>query len=115
MTTIRGSSVPFDGRTQFQLGNYWETPYEGTVAEGAAVMLLFTIKKGALPPGVAAHKQLALKSALYLDILGIFVLAEPTEPFSLIPSQETAQDVGVRSIKVFDDENENGGGEDPLM
>ena len=78
-------------------------------------MLLFTIKKGALPPGVASHNQLALKSALYLDILGIIVLAEPTEPFSLIPSQETAQDVGVGSIKVFDDEDEKGGGEDPLM
>ena len=78
-------------------------------------MLLLTVKKGSLPPGVAAHGQLALKSALYLNILGLVVLAEPTEPFSLISSQETAGDVGVESIRGVDEDNENEDGEDPLM
>lgn len=46
-------AVPvYDGRDKFQLGNYWDRPYKGTVSKGATVMLLFSIKKGNLPGGV---------------------------------------------------------------
>ena len=107
------TAVPvFDGRTQFQLGKYWENLYTGDVVKGSTVMLLFTIKKAPLPAGVVMP---GLKSALYCNILGIVVLAEPSDTYSQTPSQETANDLGVDSIKELDGGSEADAGEDPLI
>lgn len=75
-------------------------------------MALFTIKKGPLPPGV---EMPGLKIALYLNILGIVVLAEPSDPFSHIPSQETPNDLGVDAILSMEDDSDVEAGEDPLI
>jgi len=75
-------------------------------------MLLFTVKKGTLPPGV---EKPGLRSALYLNVLGIVVIAEPLEMFSQTPSVESPNDLGVDSIKAFNDEGEVEFGEDLLM
>ena len=51
-------------------------------------MLLFTVKKGNLPSGVAtALGAPPVKFGAYLNVIGIVVLAKPSEPFSEVPSQ----------------------------
>lgn len=94
-------AVPvYDGRDKFQLGNYWDRPYKGTVSKGATVMLLFSIKKGNLPGGVQDIRGFptAIEFGIYLNILGIIVLAEPAEHFSEGGSQEGPEAFGVSAI-----------------
>ena len=117
---LTACSVPvYDGREQFQLGKYWETPYIGVVAKGSTVMLLFTIRKGALPKGTEEAEGMpdTVKCASYLNVVGVVVLAEPSDTFSKVRSQEGPNDAGVQEImelpEPMDSESEDG--EDPLM
>jgi hypothetical protein len=108
----------FDGRTKFQLGRYWDSPYTGDVAKGSTVMQIFTIKKGTPPGSVEKARGMpAVKHAIYLNILGIVVLAEPSETLGEAPSQEGPHDFGVNVIREVQEseEGESVGAEDPLM
>lgn len=101
----------YDGREKFQLGNYWERPYAGEPAKGSTVMLLFSIRKGTLPQSVQGRNDLPrdLKVAIYFNILGAIVLAEPAERVSNNTSQEPPQSFGVENIRTDlsgDDEGE---------
>jgi len=79
-------------------------------------MLLFSIKQGTLPPGLAGtHGLPPVKVAVYLNILGIVVLAEPSETFSEVPSGETANDVGIDRISELHDDKCEKEGKDPLI
>lgn len=60
-------------------------------------MLLFTVKKGKLPSGIEGTPGLP-EFAIYLNVVGIVVLAGPSEPFSPVASQEAAPAFGVESI-----------------
>jgi hypothetical protein len=56
---LNSDTVPvYDGCSRFQLSNYWERPYEGSVKKGSAVMLLFTIKKESLLKKAEAVKNM---------------------------------------------------------
>ena len=62
-------------------------------------MLLFTVKKGNLPSGVAtALGAPPVKFGAYLNVIGIVVLAKPSEPFSEVPSQEDPEAFGMDFI-----------------
>ena len=63
-------------------------------------MLLFSVKKGTLPPGVNDTRGFpaAIKFGVYLNILGIVVLAEPVERSSERVFQEDPEAFGVSSI-----------------
>ena len=91
----------FDGRDKFQLGSYWNKPYEGNVEQGSAVMLIFSIKKGNLPKAAQDRKDLpeGTDFSIYLNILVIILLADPGERFSLEQSNEKPQEFGVESIQ----------------
>ena len=68
----------------------------GDIVKGATVMLLFTVKKGKLADGVATARGMpSIQSGIYPNMLGIVILAEPSEPFSQIPSQEEPVAFGV--------------------
>ena len=74
----------------------------GDIVKGATVMLLFTIKKGKLANGVATARGMpSIQSGIYPNVLGIVVLAEPSEPFSQVLSQEEPVTFGVDSIREF--------------
>ena len=83
-------------------------------------MLLFTVKKGKLAGGVATARGMPLiQSVVYPNVLGIVVLAEPSEPFSQVPSQEEPVAFGVDSIREFKfpelEESESGAGGDLFL
>lgn len=81
------------------MSKYWENPYTDDVAKSSMVMLLFSVKQGTLPPGLeGAHGLPPVKVTVYLNILGIVVLVEPSKTFSEVPSGETAKDVSVDCI-----------------
>ena len=87
----------FDGRSKFQLSKYRDTLYEGEIANRSTVMLLYTVKKGKLPSGIEGTHSLP-EFAIYLNIVGIVVLARSSEHFSPVVSQEDAPAFGVDSI-----------------
>ena len=83
-------------------------------------MLLFTVKKGKLADGVATAKGMpSIQSGIYPNVLGIVVLAEPSEPFSQVPSQEEPVAFGVDSIREIElpesEESESEAGDDPFV
>ncbi|KAF9777705.1 hypothetical protein BJ322DRAFT_1084037 [Thelephora terrestris] len=95
-------SVPvYDGRDQLRLGNYWERPYLEDIKKDAAVMMLFSVKKGALPKAVQDWEDLprGLTTAVYLNILAIVLLADPVDPFSDYESGEHPGAFGVESVE----------------
>jgi hypothetical protein len=70
-------------------------------------MLLFTVKKGSLPRGLEGAPGLPpVKFAIYLNILGIVLLAEPSERFSYASSQEGPKAFGVDMIKALSEYEE---------
>jgi hypothetical protein len=62
-------------------------------------MVLFTVKRGRLPSGLEVTPSLPIEFAVYLNVLGIVILAGPSEHFSNIPSQEGPTAFGVDAIK----------------
>ena len=81
-------------------------------------MLLFTVKKGGLPSGViTAAGMPPVKFGAYLNVLGIIVLAEPSEPFSDVPSQEDPKAFGVEFIRGLPEaeESESEAGDEPFL
>jgi len=109
----------YDGRDKFQLGNYWDHPYMEDIADGATVMLLFSVKKGGLPKGAEGANIWDAKFAIYPNILAIILLADPAECFSNIRSQEGPEAFGVDSIlgesENEDDETDNEVAEEPFL
>lgn len=94
------------GVGKFQLGKYRETVHPGDVAKSSTVMLLFTIKKGVLPPGLAeTHSLLTVKVAIYLNILGVVVLTESSDLQRYpVGSQEVFNDLGVDVVNELEDQ-----------
>jgi hypothetical protein len=71
------------------------------------VILLFTVKKGSLPRGLEeVPGLLPVKFGIYLNILGIVFLAEPSERFSYASSQERPEAFGVDTIKALSEYEE---------
>ena len=101
------------------MSKYWEHPYTGDVAKGSAVMLLFTVKKGSLPSRVImAVGMPPVKFGAYnLNVLGIIVLAEPSKPFSDVPSQGDPKAFGVEFIRGLPEaeESESEAGDEPFL
>lgn len=78
-------------------------------------MLMFTVKRGSLgdKPRGAADLPQGVKTALYLNILGIIVLKEPAEHFDGELPEEPPHAFGVDSIaEDFRDVKEEVGQED---
>ena len=95
----------------------------GEVAKGSTVMLLFSVKKGNLSEAVRGTVGLPknINSAIYFNILGVVVLAEPAERFSNTPAEEGPQAFGVESIvklpdiQESEDESDGEGPEEPFL
>ena len=80
-------------------------------------MLLFTVKKGNLPSGVTTALNMpAVKFGANLNMLGIAVLAEPSEPFSEVPSQGDPGAFGIDIRELPEPEGtESEAGDDPFL
>ncbi|KAF9779575.1 hypothetical protein BJ322DRAFT_1024444 [Thelephora terrestris] len=112
-----GDAIPvYDGREQLRLGSYWEKPYLGDVKKDSAAMMLFSIRKGALPSAIQEREDLprALTTAVYFNILGVVVLAEPGEKSTSDNSGEGPEAFGVNSVQTelpeLEDDGEVGEG-----
>lgn len=103
----------YDGREHLALSRYWAQRYNGPVTPGATVMVLFSMKntkvrKDVEVPGV---KNM---STVYLNVLGVIVLAEPSDNFSLDPSPDPQDVHGVdhlRRVAELDEQVGESGGE----
>lgn len=107
----------YDGREKLKWNTFKDKAYEKTIREGSTVMVLFSVKRGGLGDKEKNMGDLPndVTFALYLNILAIIVLAEPTEHFGDEPSPEPAKAFGVDVINEFfgevvDEQSE--GGED---
>ena len=97
----------YDGRESLSLANYWVKKYEGTVEPGTTVCLLFSIKRGTLPPDAQSFKISDSMVAVYLNILGVIVLAEPSDDFCLDGSPEPMEVHGIDALpKLTENEKE---------
>lgn len=103
------NAVPvYDGRGGFQIGHYWEHPYDGEVTPGSTVLLLFTIRKGNLAKGMeAAKKPEGVKFGIYLLASAVVVLADPVEAFTDETSLEPPAAFGVDEILQFPEADPN--------
>lgn len=90
----------YDGHEGFQLGRYWERPYEGEVSRGSMVMLLFSTRKGNVPDrmGGAPNIPKNVKFTVYFNTLGIVVLEEPSGYWNRSTGQGKAETYGMDKI-----------------
>lgn len=68
----------YDGRQEFSLSNYWKREYDGDVQAGSTVVVLFSIRDGPLPVRLNFSGWM---KAVYLSVLAVIVIAEPSDPF----------------------------------
>jgi len=74
-------TVPvYDGRNNFSLARYWANKYEGNVKRGTTVTIIFSVKQGKLSAD-AAPIAIAGMIGIYLNVLGVVVLEEPSDAF----------------------------------
>jgi hypothetical protein len=81
-------------------------------------MLLFSAEKGRLPYGMEkATGMPAVESAIRLNILGIILLADPSETFTQVSSREDPSAFGVDSIRKLQgrEESESVVEEEPFL
>lgn len=74
-------TVPvYDGRENFSLAKYWARKYQGDVKAGTTVCILFSAKQGKLSRETA---PIAISGmiGIYLNVLGVVVLEEPSDAF----------------------------------
>ena len=83
--------VVYDGREKFSPSKYWAQEYDGNVRAGSTVMVLFSMKRGKLPEDVHAA-GVPNSAAVYLNLLGVVVLAEPSAG-SVGSSRQNASEV----------------------
>ena len=79
---------------------------------------MFTVKKGKLPSGVTtAVGTPPVNFGAYLNVLGIVVLAEASEPFSDVPSQEAPEAFSIDIISEVPEAEgtESEAGDDPFL
>ena len=104
-TRLRNFTVPiFDGRSGLNLSEYWNDQYVGDVWPGAAVMTLFSIRKGALPEDARNFEMSRTMTAICLHVLGVIVLAEPSDPFDFDQSPDLGGVRGVHALPRLVDE-----------
>lgn len=114
MVCLHLSAVPiYDGRERFGLGKYWAQEYNSSVSPGATVMVLFSVKNAKVrkEAEVVGVKNM---STVYLNVLGVIVLAEPSDEFSLDPSPNPQEVHGVdklRRVADLDEQGEQSGAE----
>lgn len=79
-------------------------------------MLLFSIKKGNLSKEMqkASNIPEGVEFAIYFNILGIAVLAEPADQFSEDPSGEEPEAFGVDNILQYPDSQEQAEAEEEV-
>lgn len=70
----------FDGRENFSVNRYWAQPYDNPVAVGSNVMVLFSMKV-AQPKNKAESFGLKNMKKIFLNVLGVVVLAGPSDDF----------------------------------
>jgi hypothetical protein len=85
----------FDGREKLSLAKYWSKKYVGDVKQGSTVTILFSTRVSSLPQEAQAYKYYKKMKSVYLNVLAVIVLAEPSDDFYL----DTAPDpVGVHGV-----------------
>jgi hypothetical protein len=90
----------YDGRHGFQLGKYWEHSYDSNIPKGSTVMVLFSLRKGALAGSIKdlRHLPKGISFAFYPNILGVVVLADPVDCPPSDPSSAPPVTFGVNEI-----------------
>ena len=82
MITYVAILVPvYDGRKNLNPAKYWDKLYDRDLEIGTTVTLLFSIKKGTLPENARQFRRSKDMVGVYVNILAIVVLADPTDTF----------------------------------
>ena len=96
MVTYVAILVPvYDGRKNLNPVKYWDKLYDHDLEIGTTVTLLFSIKKGTLPENAQQFRRSKDMVGVYVKILAIVVLADPTDAFceDTSPDPETVHGV----------------------
>lgn len=94
----------YDGRGKFSLAKYWTEAYKGTVRAGSTVMVLFSMKQNKMRKDlevVGIHDVITV----YLNIVGVVVLAEPVDVFCTGESPDPLTVRGVDQLRMASDLN----------
>lgn len=104
----------FDGHNSFKLSRYWDSPYTREVEKGSTVMLLFSIRKGKLTKDIQSAPNLLsnINFAMYFNILGVIVLTDPGEQFSIELPVQAPQSFGVDQVLDYEPLPESEGEEE---
>ena len=88
----------YDGHKEYSLSKYWAKLYDHALDIGTTVTLLFSIKKGTLPKNTRYFRRSQEMVGVYVNILTIVVLADPTDAFCLDTSPDPKTVHGVESL-----------------
>ena len=85
----------YDGRKDLVLAKYWNKLYDRDLEVGTTVSLLFSIKKGTLPANARNFRRSEEMVGVYVNILVVIVLEDPTDAFCIdtSPVPETVHGV----------------------
>lgn len=95
----------YDGREKLSLAKYWAKPYNGAVRPGSTVSILFSIKHGSLPEDARWFKLSKSMAGVYLNVLGVIVLAEPSDTFCLDTCPDPASVHGVDILRRMEEDH----------
>lgn len=93
----------YDGRKKFSLAKYWETKYGKEVNPGTTVTILFSIKRGNIPEDAKLFDISDKLTGVYLNVLAVIVIAEPSDSFSMDTTPDPATVHGVDKLPRLED------------
>lgn len=93
------------------LSKYWAKKYDEVIEPNTVVTVLFSMRTGKLPKDVEPIKINGM-IGVYLNILGVVVVADPSNAFSLDQTPDPGEIHGVDRLRRLSDEGEHGTGSD---
>lgn len=92
-------TVPvYDGRENFSFAKYWARKYKDDIKPGTTVCILFSMKRGKLSAD-AAPLAITGMIGIYLNVLGVVVLEEPSDAFCPEGSPDPGEVHGVDYLR----------------
>jgi hypothetical protein len=95
----------YDRRERFAPSKYWEREYNEIVRPGTAVALLFSVRRGKQLGGINGCEGV---TGVVLNVLGVVVLAEPSDPFYLDQTPDPMEIHGVDRLPRLSDGDDGG-------
>ena len=98
MTDVALLVLVYDGWKNLNPVKYWDKLYDRELEVGTTVTLLFSIKKGTLPENAQQFRRSKEMVGVYVNILAVVILADPTDTFCQDTSLDPETVHGVDSL-----------------